>query len=92
MFLEHPVNTFNLVATKRECSGAKQNMGFFKTVELCAHACGRYEMFAFGSGSKCNNDGWCSCECQKETTNHKCNTQIENNELSLYAFQGNLDF
>ena len=87
--LERLFDKFYLVANRAACSGEKENMGRFKKVESCAKACKSYEMFVFGTGTKCTKDDeTCNCFCQIDTTNYECNTQIDDTGYNLYALRG----
>ena len=85
---------FKLVAFRAECDGAEINKDYFHNIEECAEACrGKSEMFIFGTNEygsiRCKNKV-CSCFCEDDTSNFKCNKQKGHNGYNLYAFQGTL--
>ena len=87
-----------LVEKAKECEGDANEVavGFFESLELCAHACrGSSQMFIYGTTEHgfaksnlgyCRHDDKCKCVCEKDTVNNTCKT-LAHTAYNLYAFK-----
>ena len=96
---EHSISILSLdytiVAQKATCGGEGQKLkGMRKGIDECAAACrGESQMFSYGTNfhgeNLCSGDK-CTCKCEMDTNNFKCDTQISHDGYYLYKFKGEI--
>ena len=87
---------WELVATKRECSGNEYQVGQLSTLSDCATFCksgaipGNATMFAFGTNdygtNRCYSDEKCKCLCELAASSEGTCTQTNHKGYRLYRY------
>ena len=76
-----------LVASDSECKDKRAkdlHIGYVAGAGACAKACREStDLFIYGRNNRCK-DGFCSCYCERDTINFRCEI-IKNRDFDLYV-------